>query len=57
MIEPSKHLFSILREMLRHPATDVELKEDGTISLFFDGCCECDIEVKNYVDLRERRSE
>lgn len=48
----NEHLFSILKEILRHPAIDVKLKEDGTINLFFDGCCECDIEVKNYIDLR-----
>lgn len=48
----SEHLFSVLKEALRHPAIDVKLKEDGTINLFFDGCCECDIQIKNYTDLR-----
>jgi hypothetical protein len=48
----NEHLFSILKEILRHPAIDVKIKEDGKINLFFDGCCECDIEVKNYIDLR-----
>lgn len=48
----TEHLFSILEEALRHPATGVYLKCDGKIRLFFDGCCECDIEVKNYTDLR-----
>jgi len=48
----SEHLFSVLKEALRHPAISVELKEEGTINLFFDGCCECDIQIKNYTDLR-----
>lgn len=51
-MEASKHLFDILKEALRHPAIAVELKENNTINLFFDGCCECDIELKNYTDLR-----
>ena len=48
----NEHLFAVLKEALRHPAIGVYLKEDGKINLFFDGCCECDIEVQNYIDLR-----
>lgn len=50
--EASKHLYDILREALRHPAIGVYLKDEGTITLFFDGCCECDIEITDYTDLR-----
>ena len=46
----NEHLFTILKEILRHPAIGVCLKENGKINLFFDGCCECDIEVQNYID-------
>lgn len=48
----SEHLFSILKELLDYSAIGVNLKDDGTINLFFDGCCECDIEIKKYIDLR-----
>ena len=48
----NEHLFAVLKEALRHPAIGVYLKENGKINLFFDGCCECDIEVQNYIDLR-----
>ena len=48
----NEHLFAVLKEALRHPAIGVYLKENGKIKLFFDGCCECDIEVQNYIDLR-----
>lgn len=51
-MEASKHLYDILQEALRHPAIYVKLNEDSTITLFFDGCCECNIEVKDYTDLR-----
>lgn len=47
-----KHLFGILKEILRHPAISVELNSDGTIKLFFDGCCECDVKITHYEDLR-----
>ena len=47
-----EHLFSILKELLDYPAIGINLKDDGIINLFFDGCCECDIEIKNYTDLR-----
>lgn len=53
----SEHLFSILKELLDYSAIAVEQKEDGTINLFFDGCCECDIEIKNYIDLRIDKNE
>lgn len=48
----NKHLFDILEEILEHSAINVKLKENGKINLFFDGCCECDIKVQNYIDLR-----
>ena len=48
----SEHLFTILEKALRHPAIGVYLKENGKIHLLFDDCCECDIEVQNYIDLR-----
>lgn len=51
-MKSTEHVYGILREILRHPATQVTLNDNGTINLFFDGCCECDIEIKNYTDLR-----
>ena len=51
-MEGSHDVFNILKDCLNHPAIGVGLKEDGTLHLFFDGCCECDIVIKNYIDLR-----
>lgn len=53
MEKETKYVLSILKEALRHPAIIVDENENGTIRLYFDGCCSFDIEIKNYVDLRE----
>lgn len=51
-MEANKHVFNVLKEALNYTSTSVEQNDDGTIHLFFDMCCEFDIDIKNYTDLR-----